>query len=84
MVLLYQPLEKGPMLVLDNLTNVIHPLVQRTEIEPVYGFNQHYLWVVDKTAKRTKVGGSSRLARWQALLGRMQSQPLRQTDSLGG
>jgi len=84
MVLLYQPSGHGKLLVLDNLTNVVMPLAARHEIEPVYGFNQHHVWVVGKTAHRTQVGGADRLSRWKALLGRMRQQPLGEVTLISG
>lgn len=84
MVLMYRPSEHAPVLVLDNLTNRIQPLADRPDIEPVYGFNRHHLWVVDRAAQRTEVGGPTRLLRWQALLGRMRWQPLGPVDAASG
>ncbi|MBI1423084.1 MAG: sulfate adenylyltransferase [Gammaproteobacteria bacterium] len=84
MVLLHIPPGQGAMLVLDNLTKTIQPIAKNADIEPVYGFNQHYVWVLNKTAQRKQVSGALHLARWQALLSRMQRQPLESQQPASG
>lgn len=75
MVLMYLPSASGPVLVLDNLTDSIQPFAERSDIAPVYGFNQRQLWVLNPAAQRTPAGAATRLARWQALQGRMRREP---------
>jgi len=45
MVLAYYPTPDADPLILDNLINDIRPASQRTDLEPVYGFNDDDLWV---------------------------------------
>ena len=46
MVLAYYETPDADPLILDNLDGTIRPASQRTDLEPVYGFNDDDMWVV--------------------------------------
>ena len=62
MVLAYYPTPDADPLILDNLINDIRPASQRTDLEPVYGFNDDDLWVTGIAANK---GGGRQ---WRDLL----------------
>lgn len=76
MVLVYKVKANGQGLVLDNLTNHIQTLANRTMIEPIYGFNRRHFWVLDRFDHRTAAGNPDRLSRWQGIINRIRHQPI--------
>jgi predicted transglutaminase-like cysteine proteinase len=65
MVLAYYPTPDADPLILDNLIGDIRPASQRTDLEPVYGFNDDDLWVIGLAASK---GGSTNVRLWRELL----------------
>jgi predicted transglutaminase-like cysteine proteinase len=71
MVLAYYPTPDADPLILDNLINDIRPASQRTDLEPVYGFNDDDLWVSNGA---TRKGGASDVRLWRDLLQRLAKE----------
>ena len=65
MVLAYYPTPDADPYILDNLTVHILPASQRTDLEPVYSFNDEDLWTGDGGPA---VGRSSQIRLWRDLL----------------
>jgi predicted transglutaminase-like cysteine proteinase len=65
MVLAYYPTADADPLILDNLTGDIRPASRRTDLQPVYGFNDDDLWVASGDASK---GGASNVRLWRELL----------------
>jgi len=68
MVLAYYATPEADPLILDNLTGDIRLASQRTDLEPVYSFNDDDLWVTGLDASR---GGASNVRLWRDLLERL-------------
>jgi predicted transglutaminase-like cysteine proteinase len=64
MVLAYYPSANADPLILDNLNPVIRPASQRTDLEPVYSFNDDDLWLPNGL---TNKGGSTQVRLWKDL-----------------
>ena len=71
MVLAYYPTPDAEPLILDNLERDIRPASQRTDLEPVYGFNDDDLWV---TGGSTRKGGASNVRLWRDLLEKLAKE----------
>lgn len=71
MVLAYYPTPDADPLILDNLNPVIRPASQRTDLEPVYSFNDDDLWLPNGTARK---GGSSQVRLWKELQAKLQRE----------
>ncbi|MCG7199731.1 transglutaminase-like cysteine peptidase [Marinobacter pelagius] len=67
MVLAWYPEPDADPLILDNLINDIKPASERTDLEPVYSFNGEGLWLNKSGGRRTRLGESEKLSRWQEL-----------------
>jgi predicted transglutaminase-like cysteine proteinase len=65
MVLAYYPTVDADPLILDNLNGEIKPASQRTDLEPVYSFNDDDLWVSGGAQRK---GGASNVRLWRELL----------------
>ena len=65
MVLAYYPTPEAEPLILDNLESDIRPASQRTDLEPVYGFNDDDMWLIGGS---TRKGGASNVRLWRELL----------------
>jgi predicted transglutaminase-like cysteine proteinase len=65
MVLAYYPQPDADPLILDNLVPDIKPASQRTDLEPVYSFNDDDLWL---PTGQTRKGGSSQVRLWKDML----------------
>ena len=65
MVLAYYATPDAEPLILDNLTSDIRPASQRTDLEPVYSFNDDDLWL---PTGQTRKGGSSQVRLWKDML----------------
>lgn len=64
MVLAYYPSPDAEPLILDNLIPEIKQASQRTDLEPVYSFNDDDLWLASGQSKK---GGSSQVRLWREL-----------------
>ncbi len=71
MVLAYYPTPDAEPLILDNLISDIRPASQRTDLDPVYGFNDDDLWVTGAAASK---GGASNVRLWRDLLDRLAKE----------
>ncbi|QDL54547.1 transglutaminase-like cysteine peptidase [Rhodoferax aquaticus] len=71
MVLAYYPTPDADPLILDNLIGDIRPASQRTDLEPVYGFNDDDLWVTGGAARK---GGASNVRLWRDLLEKLAKE----------
>jgi len=65
MVLAYYTTPDADPLILDNLRADIRPASQRTDLEPVYSFNDDDLWTAGGAARK---GGASNVRLWRELL----------------
>ena len=77
MVCTYFPTPTSAPLVLDNLIGEIEPATNRHDLVPVYSFNGTSLWLAKARGSGQEVkGGTSRLAMWQSLRGRMEKDQI--------
>ena len=67
MVLAYYPNPDADPWILDNLDTVIKRASARTDLAPVFGFNDDDLWMGDAARK----GGASNVRSWRELLEKM-------------
>ena len=65
-----QPLAEP--LILDNLIGSIRPAGQRSDLTPVFSFNNEGLWVPGATA--SAADPTARLSRWRGVLERMKQE----------
>ena len=65
MVLAYYPSPDADPLILDNLSSTIRPASQRTDLEPVYGFNDDDVWAPSGSVIK---GGTTKLRLWRGVL----------------
>ena len=70
MVLAYYARADADPLVLDNLEPATRPASQRTDLVPVYSFNDEAIWV----ETRGRVGSPQQIRNWSALLERLQRE----------
>jgi len=68
MVLAYYSTPSAEPLVLDNLEDTVRPASQRTDLVPVYSFNDEEVWV----EARGRVGSPRQIRNWSALLERLE------------
>jgi predicted transglutaminase-like cysteine proteinase len=71
MVLAYYPAPDADPLILDNLNGSILPASQRTDLEPVYSFNDDDLWVQGGVSRK---GGASNVRIWRDLLEKLAKE----------
>jgi predicted transglutaminase-like cysteine proteinase len=71
MVLAYYPEPNSDPLILDNLKNEILPASKRTDLDPVFSFNDDDLW---SQMNNSKSGKSSQIRLWQDLLDKMAKE----------
>jgi hypothetical protein len=70
MVLAYYPRPEAEPLVLDNLEDTVRPASQRSDLVPVYSFNDEEVWIETKGR-----GGSPRQIRnWASLIERLERE----------
>jgi predicted transglutaminase-like cysteine proteinase len=67
MVLAYYPRPDAEPLVLDNLEDTVRPASQRTDLVPVYSFNDDEVWI----ELRGRSGSPQQLRNWRALMDRL-------------
>lgn len=72
MVLGYYETPTSEPLILDNLVGSIVPAGQRRDLQPVFSFNAHGVYVGSKAS-----GSVERITRWQGLLSRMRQEGFR-------
>lgn len=71
MVLAYYPSPDADPYILDILTDKILPASQRTDLEPVYSFNDEDLWAAGAFSYK---GKSSQIRLWRELLEKMEKE----------
>ncbi|MCX7177125.1 MAG: transglutaminase-like cysteine peptidase [Proteobacteria bacterium] len=71
MVLAYYRKPDADPLILDNLIGEVRPASMRTDLEPVYSFNDDDLWLPSGTAKK---GGASQVRLWRNLLEKLEKE----------
>jgi predicted transglutaminase-like cysteine proteinase len=71
MVLAYYPTPDADPLILDNLMGDIRPASQRTDLEPVYSFNDDDLWTASGPGRK---GGASNVRLWRELLEKLAKE----------
>ena len=73
MVLTYSPPIQADPLVLDTVNQEILPISRRTDLVPVYSFNQDGYWLARQQEgwKGKQLGNPARLSRWWGLLQRI-------------
>lgn len=70
MVLAYYPTPSAEPLVLDNLEPAVRPASQRSDLVPVYGFNDEEVWI----EARGRAGSPRQIRNWGALLERLERE----------
>jgi predicted transglutaminase-like cysteine proteinase len=70
MVLAWYPTPEAEPLILDILTGDIKPASQRTDLEPVYSFNDDDIWA----GNTQKKGGASQIRFWKDLKEKMAKE----------
>lgn len=70
MVLAFYARADADPLVLDNLEPAVRPASQRSDLIPVYSFNDEAIWV----ETRGRVGSPQQIRNWSALLERLQRE----------
>lgn len=68
MVLAYYPTPDAEPWIMDNLIPELRPASQRTDLEPVFSFNDDDVWSADGTARK---GGASQVRLWRDLLAKL-------------
>ena len=71
MVLAYYPEPDADPYILDNLSNEIWPASKRTDLEPVFSFNDDDLW---SEGSQSRTGKSSQIRLWRDLLEKMDKE----------
>jgi predicted transglutaminase-like cysteine proteinase len=71
MVLAYYPTPEADPLILDNLNPEIRPASQRSDLEPVYSFNDDDLWTAAGSGRK---GGASNVRLWRDLLEKLKRE----------
>lgn len=72
MVLVYQCTKNDQPLVLDNLNPELLSVKQRTDIIPIYSFNQKGMWLSNDLGKKKKLSKYNRLSLWDDLRQRIR------------
>lgn len=70
MVLSYYATPESEPLILDNLNTEIYPASSRSDLSPIFSFNDKGLWVGNSI--KPKADSQSHLSRWRDVLLRMQ------------
>lgn len=70
MVLAYYPTPQAEPLILDNLDNEVRPASQRTDLVPVYSFNDEDVLI----AGRGHAGSPAQIRLWRDLITRLQRE----------
>ena len=70
MVLAYYATPTAEPLILDNLEDTVRPASVRTDLVPVYSFNDEEVWVESKG----RIGSPRQIRNWSALLERLEAE----------
>ena len=70
MVLAYYPTPDADPLILDNLEDAVRPASQRSDLVPVYSFNDDEVWL----AQGGRAGSSAQIRLWRMLLEKLERE----------
>jgi len=70
MVLAYYPRPESDPLVLDNLEDTVRPASQRSDLVPVYSFNDEEVWI----EARGRSGSPRQIRNWASLIERLERE----------
>lgn len=73
MVLAYYPTPNADPWILDNLTDEILPASHRTDLQPIYSFNDDDLWEADS---QSRTGSAQQVRAWRVLVEKMARERL--------
>ncbi|MFK5985890.1 MAG: transglutaminase-like cysteine peptidase [Pseudomonadota bacterium] len=76
MVLIYQCPGKNTPIVLDNLNPRLLSVKQRSDLIPVYSFNQTGMWLTNTLGEKQKLSSISKLRRWDEVRLRIKKEQL--------
>ena len=71
MVLTYYATPDAEPLILDNLRDEIHPASRRTDLIPTMSFNADGLWAARQRGQNGRLGDTTSLSQWVAMMERM-------------
>jgi len=74
MVLAYYPEPNAVPLILDNLEDGVRPASERSDLIPVYGFNDEDLLIARLGQPGTSAGSSLQIRLWRALLDKLEME----------
>jgi predicted transglutaminase-like cysteine proteinase len=74
MVLGYYEDPLGEPVILDNLVSSIRPAARRSDLQPVFSFNNQGLWVAGQQSSSSDP--TARLSKWRDLLERVKQEGL--------
>ena len=74
MVLAYYPDPNAVPLILDNLENEVKPASARTDLIPVYSFNDEDVLIVREGQRTANAGSSLQIRLWRALLDKLEQE----------
>jgi predicted transglutaminase-like cysteine proteinase len=74
MVLAYYPAPDAVPLVLDNLENKIRPASERTDLVPVYSFNDDDLLLLGEGQTSTRTRNTRQIRSWNTLLNKLEQE----------
>jgi len=76
MVLAYYPEPNAVPLILDNLVGTVKPASERDDLVPVYSFNDEDVLFARQGQPDARVGSSSQIRLWRALLDKLEMELL--------
>jgi predicted transglutaminase-like cysteine proteinase len=76
MVLAYYPTKNAVPLILDNLVDQVKPASERSDLIPVYSFNDEDVLIARQGQSATSAGSSSQIRLWRTLLDKLQKELL--------
>ena len=76
MVLAYYPAPGAVPLVLDNLEDAVRPASERTDLIPVYSFNDEDLVLARQGQSGVSAGSASQVRLWRGLLDKLEQELL--------
>jgi predicted transglutaminase-like cysteine proteinase len=74
MVLAYYPTPSGDPWILDNLEHWVRPASERTDLVPVYSFNDDDVLLARQGRPDARAGSSSQIRLWRALLDKLEKE----------
>jgi predicted transglutaminase-like cysteine proteinase len=77
MVLAYYPAQNAVPLILDNLEDKVKPASERTDLIPVYSFNDEDLLLAREGKSAASAGSASQIRSWRYLLLKLEKELFR-------